>query len=107
MIVLSKSNSNKIRVSDLIKIEDIKKWKPNDNILISSPMGAGKSYFCKNILYEVAKSVQGKILMLIHRSNCVDQFRYEIETDGKGDVIEVITYQSLEYSKLHSTNKYD
>lgn len=70
-------------------------------------MGAGKSYFCKNILYEVAKSEQGKILMMIHRSNCVDQFRYEIETDGKADVIEVITYQSLEYSKLHNTNKYD
>lgn len=107
MILLSNGSSQKIRVSDLIKIEDIKKWKPNDNILISSPMGAGKSYFCKNILYEVAKSEQGKILMLIHRSNCVDQFRYEIETDGKADVIEVITYQSLEYSKLHNTNKYD
>ena len=97
----------KIRVTDLIKKEDVEKWKPRDNILIASPMGAGKSYFCKNTLYDIAKSVNGKILMLIHRSNCVEQFQYEIEADGKVDVIEVITYQSLEYSVLHNTNKFD
>ncbi|MDE6435846.1 MAG: DEAD/DEAH box helicase family protein [Lachnospiraceae bacterium] len=97
----------KVRVTDLIKKEDVEKWKPRDNILIASPMGAGKSYFCKNTLYDIAKSVKGKILMLIHRSNCVEQFQYEIEADGKSDVIEVITYQSLEYSVLHNTNKFD
>lgn len=68
-------------------------------------MGAGKSYFCKNTLYELAKEVNGKILMLIHRTNCVDQFKYEIETDGKSDVINVVTYQSLEYAKLNNINK--
>lgn len=97
----------KIRVTDLIKKEDAEKWKPRDNILIVSPMGAGKSYFCKNTLYDIAKSINGKILMLIHRSNCVEQFQYEIEADGKADVIEVVTYQSLEYSVLHNTNKFD
>lgn len=97
----------KIRVSDVIKKEDVLRWKPRDNILIASPMGTGKSYFCKNILYDIAKDVNGKILMLIHRSNCVEQFKYEIEADGKSDVIEVITYQSLEYSALHNTNKFD
>lgn len=95
------------RVTDLIKKEDAEKWKPKDNILIVSPMGAGKSYFCKNTLYDIAKSVNGKILMLIHRSNCVEQFKYEIEADGKSDVIEVITYQALEYSVLHNTKKFD
>lgn len=95
------------RVTDLIKKEDAEKWKPRDNVLIASPMGAGKSYFCKNILFEIAKSENKKILMLIHRSNCVEQFQYEIEADGKADVIEVITYQSLEYSVLHNTNKFD
>lgn len=95
------------RVTGLIKKEDAEKWKPRDNVLIASPMGAGKSYFCKNTLYGIAKSVNGKILMLIHRSNCVEQFQYEIEADGKADVIEVITYQSLEYSVLHNTNKFD
>lgn len=42
--------------------------------------------------------------MLIHRSNCVDQFKYELETDGKTDIIDVLTYQSLEYRKLHNSN---
>lgn len=84
-----------VGVTDVIKKEDALKWKPCDNVLIASPMGSGKSYFCKNILYGVAKSENKKILMLIHRSNCVEQFKYEIEADGKSDVIEVATYQSL------------
>lgn len=104
---MANSKREKTRVTDIIKPEDISKWKPNNNVLISSPMGAGKSYFCKNTLYDIAKKTHGKILMLIHRSNCVEQFKYEIETDGKADVIEVITYQSLEYSKLHNTNKFN
>ena len=91
--MVANSGKEKIRVSDIITREDIGLWKPKDNILIASPMGTGKSYFCKNTLYDIAKSVQGKILMLIHRSNCVEQFKYEIEADGKSDVIEVITYK--------------
>lgn len=104
---MSNSNKEKIRISDIITKKEISLWKPRSNILIAAPMGAGKSYFCKNVLYDFAKSTNGKILMLIHRSNCVEQFKYEIEADGKSDVIEVITYQSLEYCKLHNLNKYD
>lgn len=95
----------KQRITDVISKEDAESWTPGSNILISAPMGVGKSYFCKNTLYELAKEVGGKILMLIHRSNCVEQFKYEIEEDGKSDVIDVITYQSLEYHKLNDTPK--
>ena len=95
----------KKRITDVIKKEDVKKWKQGNNVLLSAPMGTGKSYFCKNTLYELAKEVNGKILMLIHRVNCVEQFKYEIEADGKNDVIDIVTYQSLEYSKLNNTNK--
>lgn len=98
---------SKVRITDVIKKEEALSWQPGNNILLAAPMGAGKSYFCKNVLYDIAKEVNGKILMLIHRSNCVEQFKYEIETDGKADVINVITYQSLEYSKLHNSNRYD
>ena len=49
MIVLANSKQKK-RVTDLIKPEDVLNWKPNDYILIASPMGAGKSYFSKNTL---------------------------------------------------------
>lgn len=93
----------KKRISDIITKEEVSKWKIGSNILVAAPMGAGKSYFCKNTLYELAKEVNGKILMLIHRSNCVEQFKYEIERDGKADVIDVRTYQSLEYGSLHNT----
>lgn len=95
----------KRRITDIISMDEVRQWMPGDNILIAAPMGAGKSFFCKNVLYEVAFEQGGKILMLIHRVNCVEQFKYEIETAGKSDVIDVITYQSLEYSRLHSTEK--
>lgn len=95
----------KKRITDVISKEEARTWTVGSNVLISAPMGAGKSYFCKNTLYDLAKEVDGKILMLIHRSNCVEQFKYEIEADGKADVIDVITYQSLEYGKLHNTSK--
>ena len=95
----------KKRITDVISKEEARTWTAGSNVLISAPMGAGKSYFCKNTLYDLAKEVDGKILMLIHRSNCVEQFKYEIEADGKADVIDVITYQSLEYGKLHNTSK--
>ena len=95
----------KQRITDVISKEDVKKWKAGRTILISAPMGTGKSYFCKNVLYEFVKESKGKILMLIHRANCVEQFKYEIEADGKSDVIDVVTYQSLEYGRLHNTNK--
>lgn len=95
------------RLTDVIKEEQILSWKLNDNILIEAPMGAGKSYFCKNTLYDIAKRNNEKILMLIHRANCVQQFQYELESDGKTDVITVITYQALEYADIHNTKKYD
>lgn len=94
----------KRRITDVITKEETRNWKPGNDVLISAPMGAGKSYFCKNPLYDIAKEISGKILMLIHRSNCVDQFKYELETDGKTDIIDVLTYQSLEYRKLHNSN---
>ena len=72
----------KARISNVITESIIKSWKPKENILISAPMGSGKSYFCKNPLYKTAKDNNEKILMLIHRSNCVDQFAYEIVAAG-------------------------
>lgn len=89
-------------ITDVISKEEAEKWEPGNVVLISAPMGAGKSYFCKNPLYDIANEKNGRILMLIHRSNCVDQFKYELEAAKKTDVIDVVTYQSLEYGKLHN-----
>ena len=88
------------RVSSVITIEDIKNWKEGDTITITAGTGAGKSYFIKNNLYALAKKDNSKILMLIHRNNCVNQFQQEIERDKKTDVIEIRTYQNLEHNEL-------
>lgn len=85
------------RVSDLISKDEIMTWQKGDIVTIKAGTGAGKSYFIKNSLYEVAKANNQKILMLIHRRNCVDQFQEEIERDEKTDVIDIRTYQSIEH----------
>ena len=83
-------------LSDIISKEEIIKWQPGDTVLISAGTGTGKSYFIKNSLYETAKAAGDKILMLIHRINCVNQFKEEIQTDDKSDVITIDTYQKIE-----------
>lgn len=87
----------KQRVSDLITSEEINKWNEGDIITIEAGTGVGKSYFIKNILYDFAKEEDKKILMLIHRSNCVEQFTNEIVRDEKIGNITIMTYQALEY----------
>jgi superfamily II DNA or RNA helicase len=89
-----------MRVSEVVTIDEINKWKTGDIITIKAPTGAGKSYFIKNILYAIAKKNKKRILMLIHRLNCVNQFQEEIERDKKDDVIDIKTYQYLEHTYI-------
>lgn len=84
------------RVSDLITDNEIEKWNTGDIITIKAGTGAGKSFFIKNTLYSVAKKENKKILMLIHRVNCTDQFQNEIEQDEKTNYITIKTYQAIE-----------
>lgn len=88
------------RVSDLIKLEDIKQWNLKDVITITAGTGVGKSYFVKNVLYNYAKESGQKILFLVHRSNCKNQFEEEIINDNKTDIIDITTYQSIESNVL-------
>lgn len=85
------------KVSDVITEENIQSWGKGSIITIEAGTGQGKSYFIKNKLYNYAKQKNKKILMLIHRVNCVNQFQAEIERDDKTDIIEIMTYQKLEY----------
>lgn len=87
----------KQRISEIITIDKIRQWDKGDIITIKAGTGTGKSYFIKNILYAFAKKENKKILMLIHRVNCVNQFQDEIERDNKTDIIHIKTYQSIEY----------
>ena len=98
------ANGNKIRVTDLISMEDIAAWNTINPVIITAGTGVGKSYFVKNILYEYARKNKQKILMLIHRKPCVEQFQMEISNDGKDDVIDIMTYQKLESYEIHEKN---
>lgn len=100
------TNKEHKTLSDVISKEEIIKWQPGDTVLISAGTGTGKSHFIKNSLYESAKAAGDKILMLIHRVNCVNQFNEEILTDGKTDVITIDTYQKIE-SDTKSGKGYD
>ncbi|MDD3417473.1 MAG: DEAD/DEAH box helicase family protein [Lachnospiraceae bacterium] len=91
----------KLRVGDIISNQQIEQWKDGDVITISAGTGAGKSYFIKNILFSYAKDEGKKILMLIHRTNCVDQFKAEIRRDGKEKYIDIMTYQAIETRELY------
>jgi superfamily II DNA or RNA helicase len=84
------------RVSEVVTIDEINKWVNGDIITIKAGTGAGKSYFIKNHLYETAKRNNNKILMLIHRRNCVDQFQDELQQGKKTEGIDIKTYQYLE-----------
>lgn len=100
--------SDKKYVSDIITKEEINKWRVGDVIYVDAPTGSGKSHFIKYDLYEKAKSEGKKILMLIHRTNCVEQFKKELETVNKLDIsiIEIRTYQYIE-SKIRRREEID
>lgn len=92
---------NKIKyITDLINPSIIKSWHGGDVIVISAPCGKGKSYFIKNPLYEFAVKNGKKILMLLHRTNCIAQFQEEINEAGKADIIDIYSYQKIEKTLL-------
>ena len=83
-------------VSDIISKDNIEQWDNGSIITIKAGTGVGKSYFIKNTLYEYAKENNKKILMLLHRVNCLQQFKGELIEDNKTDIINLRTYQSIE-----------
>ena len=83
-------------VSQLITTSKVATWGNGEVITIKAGTGVGKSYFIKNTLYEFAQANNKRILMLIHRLNCTNQFELELERDKKNNIIDIRTYQSLE-----------
>jgi guanylate kinase len=85
-----------LRVSEKVTIDHINSWNPGDIITIKAGTGVGKSYFIKNNLYAIVRKQSTKILFLLHRTNCVNQFRSEILADKKENTIHIVTYQHIE-----------
>jgi hypothetical protein len=83
-------------VSEVVTIDEVKSWETGQVVTIEAGTGQGKSHFIKTHLYAHAKKNNKKILMLLHRRNCVDQFKQEMKKANKLDAIDIMTYQSIE-----------
>lgn len=81
-------------IGEQITIGDISNWDNGSIITIKAGTGAGKSVFVKENLWAKAKVEGKKILLLVHRLNCFEQFQSDIK--GKEDVIKLMTYQSID-----------
>ncbi|WP_404443500.1 hypothetical protein LG307_14890 [Sutcliffiella horikoshii] len=92
-----------MRVSEKVTIDEVKSWDSGGIVTIKAGTGQGKSYFIKNNLYAIAKKNKKKILMLIHRVNCVNQFQDELVQAKKTDSLDIKTYQYIE--ALYKNNK--
>lgn len=90
-------------LTDIISLDNVKAWNSSKIVIISAQCGKGKSYLIKNYLYQVAKEQNKKILMLLHRKKCIEQFQKEIELDGKTDFIDIKSYQYIEWHILHNS----
>ena len=88
-------------ISDIISVEDMKSWHPDTAVFITASTGKGKSHFIKNKFYDYAKARGEKILLILHRKNCHQQFEHELTSEGKDDVITTITYQTIEQRVIY------
>lgn len=91
-------------LSDIISEEEIKQWDTTTPIIIQAPTGSGKSYMIKNDLYNIAKDEDKKILILVNRAVLRKEFEMELTENKKSDIIDVMTYQTLE---AHYKKNYD
>ncbi|WP_170061407.1 DEAD/DEAH box helicase family protein [Rummeliibacillus pycnus] len=109
---------NKRYVSDYITTDAILTWTCEDIVTISADTGLGKSYFIMNTLGSLVKAKNQRILLLVHRDNCKNQFELDIaklKIEGIIDdnSIDVVTYQSIAAKNINkklfdfSFKKYD
>ena len=78
------------RVSDFL-MPYYKHWEIGEKILLSAPMGSGKSYFIYNYLIKDDK----KVLILSNRSLLKQQYETYL-ANSNNDNVELYTYQKLE-----------
>lgn len=89
-------------ISDIITIDEIKKWKLGQRILICSQTGTGKSEMIKNNLYDYCKSINQKILLMSNRILLKKQNEFDI--GEKKDIISLHNYQEFENRILKGIN---
>lgn len=79
------------------KIKDeYKYWKNGDYILILAGTGTGKNTFIINILEDVAKKNNKKILLLSNRIDLKNQNKNNIANNNANGIISAVNYQHIE-----------
>ena len=89
---ISLERRGKMKISEIISIGEIERWKKNDNIVIQAGTGMGKSYFIGNKLYRYCQDHNKKILFLVHRNS----LRRQLAFDNRNKDINMMSYQFLE-----------
>ena len=86
------------KVSDFL-MPYYKYWEIGQKILLSAPMGSGKSYFIYN--YLIKENSTKKVLILSNRSLLRQQYETYI-ADSNNTNVELYTYQKLENTLKHN-----
>ena len=86
------------RVSDFL-MPYYRHWEVGQRILLSAPMGSGKSYFIYN--YLIKENPFKKVLILSNRSKLKEQYELYI-TNSNNTNVELYTYQKLENILRHN-----
>lgn len=100
-------------VSDIINSDEIKNWEESGitDILINTPTASGKSTFILNTLYNYAKDNGKRILMLVHRTRTLNQFKDDMikYKNINSDILALMSYQSIEdyFMKNHNNKNLD
>ena len=103
---MQKNKTNKKankKIKDIITASKIRSWNKNEIIIINAPTGSGKSYWCRNVLYSIAKQERKKILMLVNRTRIRNQFNEKVEYK-EDNILSIMTYQYLE-NEILKNNK--
>lgn len=86
------------KVSDFL-MPYYRRWEVGQKILLSAPMGSGKSYFIYN--YLIKENTTKKVLILSNRSKLRQQYESYIANSNNTNV-ELYTYQKLENILRHN-----
>ncbi len=91
-------------ISELISVDDVKKWEINNIYSIDCPTGGGKTTFCMSTLREIAVQNNKKIIIFSNRKALSKQLKKQKYSD-----VEVITYQKFQILEKVKTGiyKYD
>ena len=86
------------KVSDFL-MPYYRHWEVGQKILLSAPMGSGKSYFVYN--YLIKENPTKRVLILSNRSKLKEQYETYI-ADSNNTNVELYTYQKLENILRHN-----